>query len=68
MRGSFAWERGRSPEVVSIGEIAEREKGEGKIRAGSCRAFLWFGGQDREDSRVLLERGEKQRSFLGRGG
>ena len=41
-------------------EGAEREKREGKIRAGSCRACLWLGGQDREDSRVLLERGEKE--------
>ena len=48
-------------------EIAEREKGEGKIRAGGCRAFLWLGGQDREDSRVLLDREREglQASFRG---
>ena len=32
------------PEVVSIRERAEREKGEGKIRAKGCRAFFWLGG------------------------
>ena len=47
--------------------VFQREKGEEKKseQKKSCRAFLWLGGQDREDSRVLLERGEKQRSFLG---
>ena len=39
---------------------AERKKREGKIRAGSYRACLWLGGQDREDSGVFLERGEKE--------
>ena len=29
----------------------------GEDLSGSCRAFLWFGGQDREDSRELEEGG-----------
>ena len=41
------------------------KKGKEKSEREGCRAFLWLGGQDREDLRVLLERGEKQRRFRG---
>ena len=47
----------------SVREILEERlvtEGKEKIRAERGRACLWLEGQDKEDSRVLLRRGEKK--------
>ncbi|WKA09130.1 hypothetical protein VitviT2T_026807 [Vitis vinifera] len=47
----------------SVREILEERlvtEGKEKIRTERGRACLWLEGQDREDSRVLLRRGEKK--------